>query len=664
MNKLIRRGQLIGLILAFLEVAGLATVYICSLYIKFDYFLLIMIGVCFTFLVFQIIFFWIYTVRIGRLKKRTEMKAANIIGNDVQEAYYFGKMGLIVTDENGVVLWINEFLEDRNFDFVDQKIDDVIADLRSTRFSTSDEQVIKTKFQNHIYEVKFIKEANLYIFKDVTEYETLFQYSNDQAPVVGFINIDNYTDVAANFDETKVNDMTSTVRRMILKYATDNQCMIRRLRVDSYLIVCSKKNFNQMYQDRFSIVDSVRHAYDEGFTLSIGVAHGFPDYSKLIELASNAMDVAMSRGGDQVVIAPFSENMEFIGGKTEARVSRNKVKIRTISQSFLTLINHSSNVLIMGHNIADFDAIGACLGVQAIARHAGVDSRIVFEDQFIEKKVRRAIKASFLPKEMQNMFVNFKGANEFYDENTLIVIVDCNNPKLLLYPQIIDENSRIAVVDHHRRSDNFLPNVIFNSIDPSASSASELIAEYIYYNQAKIELPESYATFMLCGILLDTNYYRFKTTLSTYEASAILKQYGADNEKADEFLKEDYEEYALKNKIMSNSITPYYGILVSLSDEKDLVDTSMLAIVAREALMIRGVNACFVVGRTAENEIRISSRSDGTVNCQMIMEKLGGGGHFTAAAVQFTDITIEDSKERLLHILDEYLVKARNDSGK
>lgn len=661
MNKLIRKGKIAGILMLLIQLLTLAALIVLSfLYPDFDYYTLVVAITAAFFFLMQIIFFWIYNKRISHLKRRTEMKAADIIGNDIQEAYYFGKIGLAVTDENGTILWVNEFLEDRNLDFIDKKIGEFLPELQMSVVGSSGDVSIKTTYQNHIYEVKFIKEANLYIFKDVTEYETLFKYSNDQAPVVGYLTIDNYSDILASYDESKVNDMTSNIRKMILEYFGDHQVMTRSLKDDSYLLVCTKKNFDEIYKDRFSLIDEVRKAFVDGYTLSIGIAYGFPDYSKLKEIASNALDVALSRGGDQVVIAPFSENMEFIGGKSEARVSRNKVKIRTISQSLVTLISHSSNVLIMGHTNADFDAIGACLGVKAICDHIHRDARIIFEEQFIEKKVRRAVRSIFSPREMQQIFVNFKGANEFYNNDTLIIVVDCNNPELMLYPMIIDENTNVAIIDHHRRSDRFLSNVIFNSIDPSASSASELVAEYISYNQAKMDLPPSYATMMLCGILLDTNFYRLKTSLSTYEASAILKQFGADNEKADEFLKEDYEEYALKTKIMSNFKTPFYGVLVANSDQDDIVDISMLAIVAREALMIRGVNACFVIGRTSENEIRISSRSDGTINCQMLMEKLGGGGHFTAAACQFDSSNIEEIGNKLQHILDEYLQLARS----
>lgn len=173
--------------------------------------------------------------------------------------------------------------------------------------------------------------------------------------------------------------MIASIRKMIVSYFTEKQVLIRSLKEDTYLLVCSKKNYQEMYKDKFSIVDKVRNAYEDGYTLSLGIAYGFPDYSRLMELASSALDVALSRGGDQVVISPFSQNLEFIGGKTESRVSRNRVKLRTISQSLTALISKASNILIMGHTNADFDAIGACLGIHAMAKAMNVDARIIFE---------------------------------------------------------------------------------------------------------------------------------------------------------------------------------------------------------------------------------------------------------------------------------------------
>lgn len=666
MNKLLQSQRIKSLILFIFETCAVAALFLCTWLLEFDYYLEISIASLVFFAALNTLFFWYCSVVIQRRKQMTELQSADIIGSDIQEAYNFGKVGLIVTNPEGTVLWVNEFLYDMKFQVVDRNIDNISPDLLKLSDDSYEDDSVTIFYQNHYYEVKFIKAANLYIFKDVSDYESIFTYSKNQAPVVGFILIDNFSDVSSGTEETVFNDMASAVRKQIASYCKKYQALCRRLRSDMYIFICSYENYEKMRHDNFSLVDSVRELYTDGFTLSVGVAYGFPDYNKLSDLASNAIDVALSRGGDQTVIAPFSENMVFIGGKTESKASRNKVKIRTLSQSLVTLMQHSSKVLIIGHIYADTDAVGAAFGVKAIADFAKVEAKVLYDEQLVESKTRRAVKLLFTSQELKDCLIGFKAAHEYIDDNTLIVAVDFNNPNLALNTTLIDEKTKLAVIDHHRRADSFFPNVVFNGIDPSASSTCELIAGYISYNQNKINLSDKTATLMLAGILVDTNYYRNKTNIGTYEASTILKQYGANNEQADDFLKEDYEEYTLKNKILSNSITPYYGTIVCRADDEDIIDRTVLAIVAREATSIRGVNVSFVIGRSEEKSVRISARSDGTVNCQLIMEKLGGGGHFNSAAAEFvgSEFTVEIIENKLLHILDQYLNEARSDTKK
>ena len=629
MNTLLHKQRIKSIILFIFEILIVSGLFVASALFELDYYFLIAIGLCLAIICFNTIFYWFSSRTIENLKLRTELKSADVIGTDIQEAYNFGKIGLAVTDGNKNVIWINEFLTDMDFDVVDCKIDEISPDLLKLSSSDYEEETVKIIYKKHNYEVKFIESANLYIFKDITDYESIFNYSKNQAPVVGYILFDNFQDVSSAKKETSFNDLTSASRKLVTEYLKKYKALTKRLRADMYMFICSMENYEEMQKDNFSIVDKVRDLEEDGFTLSVGIAYGFPDYTKLGELASNAIDVALSRGGDQSVIAPFSENMIFIGGKTESKASRNKVKIRTLSQSLITLMQHSSNVLVMGHIYADMDAIGAALGVKALADFAKVECKIIYDDQLVENKTRRALKTLYSTDEFKSMTIGFKAANEYINENTLVVAVDFNNPSQAMNKNIITEKTKLAVIDHHRRADNFFPSVLINGIDSSASSASELIAEYIAFNPSTIALNDKAATMMLAGILLDTN------------------------------LKQDYEEYVLINRIMSNASTPFYGVLVCTADDEDIIDRTILAIAAREAVSIRGVNASFVIGRSSEKSIRISARSDGTVNCQFLMEKLNGGGHFNAAASEFQNETITSVYEKLIHILDEYLQDAR-----
>ena len=426
-------------------------------------------------------------------------------------------------------------------------------------------------------------------------------------------------------------------------------------------MVCDQKAYEQLIKDRFSIMNKVKKQSfaDTIVTLSIGFSNGFDDVVKLSEMASDALDVALSRGGDQAVLSPYGGNFVFIGGSSEAKTNKSRVKTRALSSSLASLIQNAKNIVIMGHLDADLDAIGSALGLYSFAKMFKNDVHIVYDEKLVETKTKKAFKDLFTKEEIQEMTYSIKQANYHIGNNSLLILTDVHRPSIVMASSVLDKADRVAIIDHHRRGEEYVDSPVFVQIEPSASSASELVTEIIKYSPKHVDLDERKATFMLAGILLDTNYYRQKTGATTYDASLVLKDYGADNSKADYFLKEEYEEYALKNKILSNSITPYYGVIVAMAEQNDIISKTMLAVVASEAIQIKGVNACFVIGRTSIKETAISARSDGTVNVQMLMEKLNGGGHFTAAASQFSDQSINEVCNLLKGVLELYLNDAR-----
>ena len=230
-------------------------------------------------------------------------------------------------------------------------------------------------------------------------------------------------------------------------------------------------------------------------------------------------------------------------------------------------------------------------------------------------------------------------------------------------PKVLEKASKVIVIDHHRRGTEFIEKPVLAYIEPSASSASELIAEMLHYATAnpRIEVKPAYATIMLSGIFLDTSFFKSKTTgMRTFDAAEILKSYSADNSLADDYLKDEYEEYSLITKIVATMKTPYFGIVYCLADENDIIERSTLAKVANQVMQLKGINACFVIGKTEEKEIRISARSDGTVNVQLLAEKMGGGGHFTSASALFKNQSIANVESTLIDVLDEHLTEARN----
>ena len=351
---------------------------------------------------------WLSILSIAKLRFHTELKAAEVIGEDVQEAYNFAEIGLVVTDDNDVVLWTNDLFKNRHIDIIDQHILSWKPDLANLKNANTPDTTCKLSINNRDYEVKYLADAGLWIFKDDTEYESIYKFSKEQAPVVGVLAIDNYDDVIKGEDD--FNDIVTKVKSVIFQYAKEYGILLRRVKDDNYSMLCNFSNFSRMKEDKFSIIDKVRevsHGEDIPLTLSIGLAYDFPDVIKLNELATSALDIAMSRGGDQVAVSPYGQEMEYFGGKSEAQEKRNRVKIRVLADSLNSLIKSASNVLIMGHTNMDMDAFGACLGVKAICERLNVPSLVVVDLKATEYKTRSAIAATFPREEYDKIYFNY-----------------------------------------------------------------------------------------------------------------------------------------------------------------------------------------------------------------------------------------------------------------
>jgi c-di-AMP phosphodiesterase-like protein len=448
----------------------------------------------------------------------------------------------------------------------------------------------------------------------------------------------------------------------INEWSINNRIFLKKISNDAYFALIQESTYQAILKQKFSIIEEIKKISedDNNFTMSIGVGRGINDYVKLAELASSAMDVALSRGGDQCVVNTYGKNMEFYGGGSESKNKRHKVKVKVVSKSLSALIQSSDSIYIMGHANADFDAIGACLGLYSITKQMNKKVKIVYDDKLVELKARRAFRESFEKEELDEMIIKPNKALEEIDANSLLILVDVSNADIVMTPKLVDVAERIAIIDHHRPGEKLLSQ-IYSYQESAASSTCEMVSEIIRYSENKIRITPEVATYMLTGILLDTNNYKNRTGSRTYEASMILKEYGADNNQATEFLKEEYEEYQLKTKIMANSETPYYGVVVCVAGEEDIIDRTLLASVGQEVLNVKEIKACFVIGKIAETTIGISSRSDGTINVQTIMESLNGGGHFSSAATCIEEVSIEEAKKMLYSKLESFVGDTRID---
>ena len=615
-------------------------------------------------LILDIGFFWAVLLFLKKGRQTNDAEVATLIGSDIQQAYNFNQIGLLAIDNNNIILWSNNLFKDIGLDLVDTDIFQSFPELKELLKTRSD-KAIRAVIKERNYEVRYLNEPRLFVFKDVTEYDNVVNYSKEQAIALGVIMIDNFNDVASDTDEAA--DAVMKVRAIVREYFRQYKVLLTQVKQDRYFAVCNFNALDRMEKDGFSVLEKVRADQDKEdtpLTLSIGFAHDFPDVGKLYEMTEGAIDTALARGGDQAVVSQYGKELRFFGGKSAAIENTSKVKVRSMVGGLAKLIKDSSSVFIMGHTDMDMDALGSCLGVKAICDWCEKPAKIVYAPKRTEKKARLAFQSAFSKDVLDQMTLTPEQAASQIKETSLVVVVDVSVPRNVMAPKLLDLARKVVVIDHHRRGDSFIDRPSLSYVEPSASSACELITEMIRYAAAnpRIELKASYATIMLSGIFMDSHFFKSKSVgMRTFEAAEILKEYGADNALADEYLKDEYEEFALTNKILATMKTPAYGVMYCLSEDRDIVERSALAKVANQLLSLKDVHASFVVGRTADKQVNISARSDGTISVMLLMEKLGGGGHLSMAATAFPNkevpnvSTVEDAEKKLLECLNDYL---------
>ena len=500
--------------------------------------------------------------------------------------------------------------------------------------------------------------------KDVSAQVIQTAKVESERPFIGHVVIDNYQDVIVSFEEADFVLYTTEVKEAINKWIKKFNLVSRSYGNDSFLIIGEESNYQRMLKDKFSIIDEIRELAernDNPLTISIGIGKGnTTSLQRTSELSYMALNMALSRGGDQVVVNVFGKPLEYYGAKNEIKQTRSHVRGRVLATSLSNLIKTSKQVMIMGHKNMDFDALGASLGVYEICKSLKAKAHFVYDDELVEFQTKRAFRQVFNNDEILDMTLTPAKALQAANENTLVIVVDVHRPEMTLQPKLLEKCKEICVIDHHRKGDSFISNTVFQYHEPQSSSASELVTELIYYQPTKVNISEEVANFLLSGICLDTKFYRSGTSGKTFEMSMILKNYQASVEAVTDFFKEEYEEMKLISGIVNTSKAIYPGVYVAKSEDDDIITRTVLSKTAEEILSTKGVQAVFVIGRTNNNEVSISARSLQDFNVQIIMETMGGGGHFSKAAAQIPNTNVESVAE----ILEEKVKIFLRDGGK
>ena len=486
---------------------------------------------------------------------------------------------------------------------------------------------------------------------DVTDTEEMRRTLELTRPVVAILMVDNYEDLMKATPEGKRSAVRAMLEEKLSQWSAGSEGMMLKYDRDRYLFVFEEKSFSDFAAKRFDVLDAVREVVaGEGVaaTLSIGVGRDADSFEALFKNASVALEMALSRGGDQAVVKD-KLNFEFYGGRSKATEKRTKVKSRVMANALAELIDEAKQVYVMGHSYADMDALGAAAGVRAIVRKRGKKCRIVIdtENNAAHPMLRRL---QALP-EYQGAFLSGDDAFLRVQPETLLVVVDTNRPGSVESEPLLDACNRVAVIDHHRRGSSYIDKMALNYHEPYASSASELVTELLQYLIEPGDLLKAESEALLAGIVLDTKNFTNRTGGRTFEAAAYLRRAGADTADVQRMFQSDLQSMISRYDIIRRAELYHGDIAIAALDQE--CDRVIAAKAADEMLTLQGVRASFVLYRK-DDGIYISARSLGEINVQVLVETLGGGGNSTTAGGQCSGMTVAEAKATLLRAIDKY----------
>jgi len=495
----------------------------------------------------------------------------------------------------------------------------------------------------------------MYLY-DETEITALKKENAEEKMLVGLLYIDNYEEAFEGADEVRRSLVTAWVEREINKYMQSIDAIIKRLEKDKYIFVFKQKYLSVVEANRFSILEEIRNLniYEMTVTISIGVGVGATSYTKNYDLARTAIDLALGRGGDQAVVKE-GDKISYYGGKSVQLEKNTRVKARVKAHALKEYVETKEKVVIMGHSIGDIDSLGSAIGVYRIAKTLGKKAQIVIND--VTSSIRPMLERFQDNADYEeDMFISGSKAQEIVDDQTLLVVVDVNRPAITECKELLELTKTIVILDHHRQTGEAI-DAVLSYIEPYASSACEMVAEISQYIGEGLKLKPLEADAMYAGIMIDTNNFLTKTGVRTFEAAAYLRRNGADVTRIRKLFRANFTEYQAKAQAISSAeiFMDYYVFAISESDGLDS-PTVVAAQTANELLNIDHTKASFVFTEF-NGRVYISARSIDELNVQVVMEKIGGGGHMSVAGAQLSECTILDAMEQVKDILRDMTEK-------
>ncbi|NLK21774.1 MAG: phosphoesterase [Epulopiscium sp.] len=623
----------------------------------------------FTFIGFCVVLGVFYNIYDKKSKKEIEHKERLEAGIKLAQknSQDYLPLPFTIVDTHGWIQWYNDkfesIIEDKNL--INKNINSIFMDINSEIFPREEEEVIKgismdnQHYKAYIYQIytENVEHRNLYgiYFVDNTEMCFLKQENQRKRVSIGLIFIDNYEEVMQSLEEIRKPLLIALIDRKLNTWAQNIEGIVKKVERDQYLIFFYSKYLDEFKKKRFEILDQVREiniGNELPVTLSIGIGVNGNSLLQSMEYAKAAIDLALGRGGDQAVIKDI-DKYSFYGGKTKEVEKSTRVKARMKAYAFRELMEEVDEVIIMGHENPDIDSLGAAIGVYRGAKLLGKKAYIVLNEPTaaIKTVYDRLMKFEEYRK---GLFLNNVEAIGRIGEKTLLVVVDVHRPSYTECPELLELSKKTVVFDHHRRSAEFIENAVLTYLEPFISSTCEMIAEILQYIVDKVKLKPIEADILLAGITIDTKNFVFKTGVRTFEAAAFLRRNGADSTRVRMLFQNDMESYKARATAVRDAQIYKENMAISIAPSNIDNGAVIAAQAADELLNISGIIASFVMC-AEEDKIMISARALGDINVQLIMEKLGGGGHQTVAGAQLNETSIEEARERLKRAIDEYL---------
>lgn len=575
-----------------------------------------------------------------------------------EEALLQMPIGIMLIDDDYYIEWTNPFLascfaEDTLagrslYDIAESLIPLIKQEIEMDTVSLNERQ----------FKVIHKREERLLYFFDVTEQVEIGKMYEDERTVIATIYLDNYDDLTQGMDDQRKSSLNSLVTSLLDKWAKENGVFLKRTSSERFITVFNEHTLHQLEKGQFSILDEIREMtakQNVPLTLSIGVGSGVSSLPELGTLAQSSLDLALSRGGDQVAIKLTNGKVKFYGGKTNPMEKRTRVRARVISHALKDIVLESDKVIVMGHKNPDMDALGSGIGILKVAQLNDREGYIVIDSGQLDSSVRRLMDEIKHNPELYARFISPEEALQIITEETMLVVVDTHKPSMVIDERVLNRIEKVVLIDHHRRGEEFIENPLLVYMEPYASSTAELVTELLEYQPKgsnKLDMLE--ATALLAGIIVDTKSFTLRTGSRTFDAASYLRARGADTVLVQKFLKEDLHTFIERAKIIEDVFFYKQGIAIATAKDNKIHNQVLIAQAADTLLTMDGIVASFVLAKRTDDTVGISARSLGDINVQVIMEMLNGGGHLTNAATQQV-CSIEEAELMLRKAIDEYL---------